>query len=26
VRPVPAAGESLELIQPTQEENACTMA
>jgi branched-chain amino acid transport system substrate-binding protein len=26
VRPVPAAGESLELIQPTKEENACTMA
>jgi branched-chain amino acid transport system substrate-binding protein len=26
VRPVPAANESLELIQPTKEENACTMA
>ncbi len=26
VRPVPAAGESLELIQPTKEENGCTMA
>ncbi|MBM4443451.1 MAG: ABC transporter substrate-binding protein [Candidatus Rokubacteria bacterium] len=26
VRPVPAAGESLELIQPTREENPCTMA
>lgn len=26
VRPVPAANESLELIQPTREENACTMA
>jgi branched-chain amino acid transport system substrate-binding protein len=26
VRPVPAPNESLELIQPTKEENACTMA
>jgi branched-chain amino acid transport system substrate-binding protein len=26
VQPVPAANESLELIQPTREENACTMA
>ena len=26
VRPVPAANESLELIQPTREENPCTMA
>ena len=26
VRPVPGANESLELIQPTREENACTMA
>ena len=26
VRPVPGANESLELIQPTMEENACTMA
>ncbi len=26
VRPVPGANESLELIQPTKEENACTMA
>lgn len=26
VRPVPGADESLELIQPTKEENACTMA
>jgi branched-chain amino acid transport system substrate-binding protein len=26
VQPVPAAGQSLELIQPTREENACTMA
>jgi branched-chain amino acid transport system substrate-binding protein len=26
VRTVPGANESLELIQPTREENACTMA
>jgi len=26
VRPVPGAGESLEAIQPTREENSCTMA
>ena len=26
VRPVPGAGESLEIIQPTKEENGCTMA
>jgi branched-chain amino acid transport system substrate-binding protein len=26
VQPVPAPGESLELIQPTRQENPCTMA
>jgi len=26
VQPVPGAGESLEAIQPTREENSCTMA